>query len=233
MLRRPSNVAVITADIIGSTQYQPRERARITQQLHQAFALVSKQYAPAVHTPATFRITAGDEFQWVISSPATAFEIVLFLRSIVAAIKAKPLVTFRASIGVGAMTVAGGKSSYEKDGPAFVRSRLGLTFLAKRRTRWTTLVTDDPSTDKAADAVLTLLDSFQQRWTRSQWEAVRWALAGLNRTEIAAKLHVAHQSASKRLIAAEWDAFIVGFRFVGELVDSAHSATRAQQLPAS
>jgi hypothetical protein len=72
--------------------------------------------------------------------------------------------------------------------------------------------------------VLTLLDSFQQRWTRPQWEAVRWALRGLNRTEIAAKLRVAHQSASKRLIAAEWDTFVVGYKLIGDLIESAQTA---------
>src|SRR6266852_3686964 len=111
--------------------------------------------------------------------PAKVFEIVVFLRSIVAGIKVKPLVMFRASIGVGALIVGGGTSSYEKDGPAFVQSRAGLLFLANGRTRWTALVTGEPSIDKTADVLLTFLDSIQQRWTRSQWEAVRWALMGL------------------------------------------------------
>lgn len=226
MAKPRSAVAVITADLVGSTRYQPRDRALITRRLRQAFVLVAKQYPQAVNTPATFRITAGDEFQWVVAAVPDAFDIVVFLRAVVAAIDVDPVVAFRASIGVGVLTVGGGASSYEQDGPAFVRSRAGLTFLGRRRSRWTALVSGEAATDRTADAVLTLLDSFQQRWTRSQWEAVRWALAGLNRTEIAARLGVAHQSASKRLIAAEWDTFAVGCGLIRELLESGRGPTR-------
>jgi hypothetical protein len=40
----------------------------------------------------------------------------------------------------------------------------------------------------------------------------------MNRTQIAAKLNVAHQSVSKRLIAAQWDQFRVGTNFIGHVL---------------
>jgi hypothetical protein len=214
-------VAVTTADIIGSTKYAPRDRARINKELRRAFEAVGAAYPKAVHTRVAFRITAGDEFQWAIRTAQHAFEMLVFLRSLVSSLDIEPKVSFRASIGVGAMTVTGGSSSYEKDGPAFARSRQGLVQLSRTRgprSRWTAVVTGDPETDRTVNVVLTFLDALQQQWTRSQWKAIRWALTGMNRTQIAAKLNVAHQSVSKRLIAAQWDQFRVGANFIGHVL---------------
>lgn len=221
-MARPPSVAVITADLIASRLYSPKDRQRIDAGLRAAIEVASKQYRRDIHTPASFRVTGGDEFQWVIKTSRRAFEILLFLRALVTGIKVEPMLMFRASIGIGQITVDGRRSSYEKDGPAFVRSRAGLDFLSAHRLRITSLGTGHDFVDRTGNVVLTLLDSFQQRWTRSQWEAIRWALVGMKRTEISEHLDVAHQNVSKRLIAAEWDTFKVGSEFMGELIEPVH-----------
>lgn len=222
------DVVVITADIINSRVYRPRDRAAIAKGLRDAIRITSRQYRRDIHTPVSFRVTIGDEFQWVIGTPTKAFEVLLFMRSVVADLKIDPMVAFRASIGVGPIAVNTGRSSYEKDGPAFVRSRDGLDFLNSHRSRWTALIIGDGPADQTADALMTLLDSFQQRWTRLQWQAVRLTLTGMKRAEIATRLRVAHQNISKRLIAAEWDVFRVGAESVSQLIEHRNTGQRVR-----
>jgi hypothetical protein len=95
-------------------------------------------YPKAVHTRLAFRITAGDEFQCVFSDIAKTFEILTYLRATLATSGLEPIVRFRASIGVGEISVAGKSSPYEEDGEAFAQARRGLEQLEKgRHNRWT------------------------------------------------------------------------------------------------
>jgi hypothetical protein len=222
MSRKRSHVAVITADIIGSRQYSGRERGLIDKELRRAIDVATRQYRKFIHTPASFRVTVGDEFQWIVGVPSKAFEILVFLRSLAAGIKVRPMVAFRASIGVGEIAVNTGRSPYEKDGPPFLRSRTGLDFLVDHKRRWTTLTTGDVFCNRIAETMLTLLDSFQKRWTQAQWEAIRWTMMGHARKDIARRLRVAPQNVSKRLIAAEWDTFAAGAALIQELTDTTH-----------
>jgi len=70
--------------------------------------------------------------------------------------------------------------------------------------KWTALITGDEDTDTSAAAVLCLADYIMQGWTVAQWEAVRWALLGFKRKEMARKLKIAHQNVTKRILAAGW-----------------------------
>lgn len=217
--KKKHSVAVLTADIIQSTRYSQRERQQLNRVLLKSFREVDHRYSKAVHTPLTFRITAGDEFQCVFVDIPKTFEILTYLRATVIASGLKPPVRFRASIGVGQISVVGKSNSYEEDGEAFVRSRRGLEQLEKsRHTRWTRIVTGQPDLDQPVDVILLLLDHMQQRWTLPQWEAVRWSLRNLTREEISRKLKVAHQNVTKRLSAAGWQQFRSGSAFVASLL---------------
>ena len=69
--------------------------------------------------------------------------------------------------------------------------------------------------------VLTYQDLLEEKWTRAQWEAIRWRLILPTYEEIANKLGVAYQNVQKRLKAANWDEFSQGIGFV-EKVLTAH-----------
>lgn len=58
MARKETRVAVVTADIIGSTRYSRPDRRRVDRLLHVAFREVQRRYPRATHTPLSFRITA-------------------------------------------------------------------------------------------------------------------------------------------------------------------------------
>jgi len=230
-LSHPGLVAVATADVIGSSRYGARDRRQLDQVLRRAFREVEHRYPKAVHTRMTFRITAGDEFQWVMSDVSQTFDALMYLRAVVAGAELVPVPRFRASIGVGDIVVSKRDSPYEEDGSAFARSRLGLQAVTKGRgpLRWTKLITGASESDAAADAVLCLADYMMQGWTTRQWEAIRWSLLDFKREEIARKLDVAHQNVTKPLHAAGWLHFQVAADFLRQLLeDTAHLQTGAE-----
>ena len=215
-------VSVVTADIIHSTRYDSNSRRRINTILKRSFADLIRKYPNSIHTRLAFRITAGDEFQFVVTNVPQSFDLLTYLRASVAmSNKIRPTITFRAAIGVGGITLSRGSNSYEKDGEAFVRARKGLEELDRRRQRLTKIVTGNPDTDPIGDLTLLFMDRLQNSWTVPQWEAVKWSLLGFKREEIAGKLKVAHQNVTKRLTAAGWQEFLAGSQFLRELLEKA------------
>jgi len=140
-----------------------------------------------------------------------------------------------ASLGVGELSTPKRASSYEEDGSAFLRSRRGLEDIARRRglVRWTKIVTGTDGIDASIDAVLCLGDFIQESWTVTQWEAIRWALLGATREDIAKRLHIAHQNVTKRLLAAGWPYFADSADYVRRaLVAASDTHQRVQRKAA-
>ncbi|MGH9867201.1 MAG: SatD family protein [Candidatus Polarisedimenticolia bacterium] len=220
MARRARSVAVLTADVVGSSRYSSADRRKLDRIIRLAFAEVERRFPGAIHTQMAFRITAGDEFQCVIADAPRALDIVAYLRAVVATGGLTPPVRLRASVGIGAITTPRRANPYEEDGPAFVNARQGLEEIHRARSlRDTALVTRSPEVDAAADAVLSLMDFIQRSWTVPQWEAVRWSLLGFTREAIASKLKVAHQNVTKRLRAAGWPHCETAWAFLRELIE--------------
>ena len=214
-------VSVVTADIIKSRRYSPDSRRRIDSILKKAFADLARKNPEAIHTKLAFRITVGDEFQCVFSDVPRSFDLLTYLRAAVAISEIKPLISFRAAIGVGGISIEGKSNPYEEDGEAFVRARNGLE-RAKKKKRLTTVITGNPEVDRVVDLVLSLTDRLQKSWTLPQWEAVRWTLLGLTREEISRKLGVAHQNVTKRLSAAGWQEFKEASQFIAETLETSN-----------
>jgi len=154
----------------------------------------------------------------VFSDVPHSFDLLTYLRASVVISDIKPLVSFRAAIGVGGISIGGKSNPYEEDGEAFVRARKGLDHLKKKK-RLTTIITEKPEIDRVADLVLSFTDRLQKGWTLPQWEAVKWTLLGLTREEISGKLNVAHQNVTKRLSAAGWQEFKEASQFLRELLE--------------
>ncbi len=216
-------VAVVTCDVVRSQRYSSEQRRKIDAILKKEFTTVSKTYKNAVHTPTSFNVTVGDEFQFVLSKVEKAYEVTVFYRALVALAKITPMITFRSSIGIGEIAVENKRDSYSQDGQAFHRSRLGINFFrdqkfkGKRRTK---IVTGDSPLDETLDMILTYQDLLEEKWTRAQWEAVRWQLMLPTYEKIAKELGVAYQNAQKRLKAASWDEFNRGIEFVEKVLTS-------------
>jgi hypothetical protein len=237
-----THVAVVTADIIGSSRYSQQDRRRLDGILRRAFEEVERRFRDVIHTRLAFRITAGDEFQFVVSAIPEAFTVLMYLRALVAAGGFCHRL-FRASLGVGEIGVPA-RWPVRRGRDAFVRSRRGLRDRqGGSRVRWFAIT--EHEIDSTADVVLCLVDYMLQSWTVPQWEAIRWSLLGLTREEIARKLRrpsasragrssgrgraqIAHQNVTKRLLAAGWPYFQVADAFLRRLLEEAGRGTRRE-----
>jgi hypothetical protein len=224
----PSVVAVVTADVVASSTYSPADRRRLDGALRRAFRTVERRFSRALLSRPAFRITAGDEFQFVVSDVPEAFRVVTYLRALVAAAGLRPPIRLRAGIGVGEIAITGRLSSYEGDGVAFQLARLALEQAGGTRglVRWTSLTTGVPEVDDTANILLLLIDRMEQGWTGPQWEAIRWSLLGRKREWIGRRLGIAHQNVTKRLSAAGWPYFEPALDFVGVLLSRACAPDR-------
>ncbi len=220
----PKRVAVVTGDIIDSRKYAGSARTRLNNALTRGVQLATSTVPRVALTRLDFRITAGDEFQFVLKSPERALEMLILLRSILALESVTPPIRFRAAVGVGAVKYRPSRSAaarpYEWDGPAFVRARSGLDVIKRQRSpeRWTTIITGTPAVDVQVDVILGLADHLQRSWTSAQWEAIGWTMRGLKRHETARHLKVAHQNVSKRLNAAGWPAAATAMTYIRMLM---------------
>jgi hypothetical protein len=214
-------VAVVTCDIVRSQRYSTDQRRKIDTILKKEFTTVTKTYKNVVHTPTSYNVTVGDEFQFVLSKVEKTYELTVFYRALVALADLTPMLSFRSSIGVGEIAVENKKDSYSQDGKAFHRSRAGINvfrdqkFKGKRRTK---IITGDTTLNETLDAILMYQDLLEEKWTRAQWEAIRWRLMLPTYEEIANKLGVAYQNVQKRLKAANWDEFSQGIEFVEKVL---------------
>jgi hypothetical protein len=210
-------VAVVTCDIIQSQKYSTEQRKKIDSLIRSEFTTLSKIYKNTIHTPTSFNVIQGDEFQFVLAEALKAYEIMVFYRALLALSDLTPLLGFRSSIGIGEIAVESKKGSYSQDGQAFHRSRLGINFFrsnkvkGKRRTK---IVTGDANFDHTLDTILMYQDLLEEKWTRAQWEAVRWRFVLSTYEEIASRLGIAYQNVQKRLKAANWDEFSRGLEFI-------------------
>lgn len=215
-------VAVVTCDILGSRKYSTLVRKEIDAALKQAFDVVIQSYRDAIHTPASFKVIEGDEFQFVIGKPQKAYEILIFYRALAALHSIRPMLTFRASIGIGEIAVVTHKNSYSEDGQAFHLSRLGMEQFNnqksrdKRRSR---IVTGDSAFDDTLDIIAMYQDMLEANWTFAQWEAVRWRLVSPTYEDIASKIGVAYQNIQKRLKAAHWEEFGCGMAYIEKTLE--------------
>lgn len=216
-------IAAVTCDIQGSSKYSTEVRRKINQILRDTFNSLYDIHRDAIHTPASFSVIKGDEFQFVLSKPERAYEVVLFYRTLAALEELKPILVFRTSIGIGEIAVENKASSYSQDGQAFHLSRRGMNnFINKKdvEKRRTIIVTGDENLNENISIILMYQDLFESRWTKEQLEAVRWRMEKLSYKEIAEKVGVAWQSVQKRLNAAHWNQFDKGLKFIGKLIQT-------------
>lgn len=214
---RQEIISVVTCDIIRSRKYSTVQRKQIDTVLRRAFSTLSRVYKETIHTPLSFNIIMGDEFQFVVDKPEKSYEMVVYYRALVALADLTPVVSFRSAIGVGEIAVENRKDSYAQDGKAFHQSRQGIEqfqdqkWKGKRRSK---ILTGDTALDETLDIVLMYQDLLEEGWTRSQWEAIRWRFELSTYEDIAKKIGIAYQNVQKRLKAARWDEFSQGLAFV-------------------
>ena len=147
--------AVIIADVSGSKQLSGRSRYQTQLFLKSAIVQINEEFQGDIEAP--FTITKGDEFQGLLSTLRSAFEIVLAFEKLIFPVK------LRFGIGTGNIFRMGGRLPIEMDGPAFHRANAALNQAKKKKMAYC-LKTEDASLDMLTNTIFQLMTAIKMRW---------------------------------------------------------------------
>lgn len=201
--------AVITADIIKSSSYDPVSYEFIINQLKEEANLIKKDFAPSY---IEFEISRGDSFQLVLYDANKALQIAMRFKAAINKIvlsnkkskSSSKIVDIRMSIGIGAIEYESDVVS-ESNGPAFHYSGRGFDNLMKKNDIKTMIRTDNANINDEFETSLKLLDYLIDKWSIASAEVVYYLLQGLTETKIAERLGISQAAVNLRKKAAGWD----------------------------
>ena len=193
-----SVVAVLTGDLIGSTQVEPA----VVDQALSALAEATLEAGQWTHADPRFTRFRGDGWQILISSePKLALRIAVFLMARLRARKT-PIAT-RIAIGIGPIDSQGTRDLSDAGGAAFVASGRALDGMSRIKT----VAVAGPETwvTNLHSGFVNLVEATIRRWTPEQAEAIAFYLHPDNPTleNIAARLGITIQAVSYRIRGAD------------------------------
>lgn len=156
----PSNIAVLTGDIVNSTSLGREDRDAV----FAALSAGAKSVESLQNFPPQFERFSGDSWQMLVQ-PKFALRACLLLRAYIRQ-ESKAYET-RISVGVGAIEPLSPQGLGASDGPAFQASGRALTAL--KRDRYLCINTD-------LNPVFILADEISKRWTQAQARVVAISL---------------------------------------------------------
>lgn len=195
--------AVITADMVNSTQFSREESTAWLEELlailhqNQAFKWALK--------PEIYR---GDSFQAVLKSSDEAMRMAILARACMR--KHAPNADMRVAIGIGhteQLTDRPGTS----DGEAFRLSGHLADTIRQQKARIGIAL---PRPSEPLSATLDLLETVIESWTSAQSQVIEALLLGKNVTQIAEMLSISQSAASQRVASSKWwaiDSFLATF----------------------
>ncbi|MEZ5335335.1 MAG: SatD family protein [Methanolobus sp.] len=195
--------AVITGDIVKSSEFDYAARNQLIDYLHSSFNLIEKQLELGSSILLPFEIYRGDSFQVVLSSPERALisSVLLSLRLMLFYSGKKP-VNSRISIGIGTIDYIPESGNIgEADGLAFRLSGKNLDKM-KQRGQKLLVSTQNPSLNLMFESQCAFFDFLADRWTPVQKEILSGKLSGLTQEEIAYKQGKSQSSISQSLKSA-------------------------------
>jgi hypothetical protein len=194
-LRDDPDTAVLTGDLIGSTEAAPEALERAMAVLADAARGVSGWTAGADTRFTRYR---GDGWQMHVAEPGLALRAALVLTARLRAADAG--LATRAAIGIGRVDSMGSGDLADAHGPAFETSGHALDRMPRTRR----LTIDGEGITPLHRIVVDLLDERSARWTREQAEAMALHLAPDNPTltDIAPRLGISPQAVNYRLAGA-------------------------------
>ncbi len=201
--------AVITADIIKSSSYDPESYEFIINKLKEEANLIKQAYAPVY---IEFEISRGDSFQLVLHDADKALQIAMRFKAAINKIvlsnkkskSSSKIVDIRMSIGIGAIAYESNIVS-ESNGPAFHYSGRGFDNLMKKNDIKTMIHTDNANVNDEFKTSLKFLDYLIDKWSIASAEVVYYLLQGLTETKIAERLGISQAAVNLRKKAAGWD----------------------------
>ncbi|QNJ98707.1 SatD family protein [Constantimarinum furrinae] len=201
-------IAVISGDLINSSQYEPKTLTSVLKVLKKEFKVIEKQYP---EEKIYFSLFRGDSFQGVIENPQLALTIAFQIKTAVSSYtnvedrpkNAIPSADVRISIGIG-------EAEYEKDsivegnGEAFQFSGRTLDGMKSEGTKMA-LTTANSEINEEFKVHLKFLDATTDRWSIASAEVVYYLINNLKEQDIAHKLDRSQAAINHRKKAAGWD----------------------------
>ncbi len=193
-------VAVITADLIDSSNYSEALTNGVISAIKQEFKNFKKQFE------ADFKIYRGDSLQGILEHPQHALLAALILKSAVLKQSAgeKTRADLKISIGIGEIDFKA-KNLEESNGPAFHFSGRALDAMKTENTK-IAITTADENLNSEFEASLALLDEITTRWSIASAEVVYYLLYHKKEVEIAQELGISQSAVNQRKKAAGWEA---------------------------
>jgi len=187
--------AVITGDIVKSRKFGSNREKALNALKETLDSLSNFKNKSIGGISDIFR---GDSFQIVVSEPASALEIAIFLKArlLTETIKEKNI-DVRIAIGIGKIEAFNKENIPESDGEAFRLSGNALDGISKYRRL--SIKSNIDELNKQLKFVSSSLDSITRRWSPEQAEAILLWLSENTQTSISEKLGISQPAVNQRL----------------------------------
>jgi GGDEF domain-containing protein len=200
-------IAVITGDLVNSSQYSAEMMEDILLILKEEFKGISKQFSEKIY----FSLHRGDSFQAVVEEPDKALSIALFIKAAVrryadvaeASKSSLSSADIRISIGIGEATFQKDALS-ESNGEAFQFSGRALDAMKSEGLKMS-LTTPNTEVNKEFKVHLKFLDAITNRWSLASAEVVYYLLNHHKEQEIANMLNRSQAAINQRKKVAGWE----------------------------
>jgi hypothetical protein len=199
----PDVIAVLTGDVVDSSQLDRQERRTLPGVLRAAAKELQRAFGKAV--PYDLEIFRGDSWQLVVTEPTLGIRAALFFRACVIAEspEGKRLDT-RVAVAVDRIDFVPKRNISEGDGAAYRASGESLDQLGVG----TRLTLAAPGDQAWRDVTVRLVDAVVQDWTARQARAVAGRLRGWTQVQIAERWpeRITQQSVARHLARSHWAA---------------------------
>lgn len=196
--------AVISADVIGSTQLAPAVRKQVTPAIKKALEILRKK------GKVKFGIERGDFIQAEIE-PGEGLRGVLLLKASLnqidassdSSLQSNAEVDIRISLGLGNISLDRSKPG-ESDGTAYQLSGRGLDQLKSTRQKLL-FQCEAEDINQELNTMSKAMEFITDRWTKGSAQVVELFLEGLKEVEIAGRLGISQPAVNQRKKTAGWD----------------------------
>jgi hypothetical protein len=198
--------AVITGDLVGSSEISYNDREILLSALHESFFFVSNTLHPDNNSIPPFEISRGDSFQALFSDPENALMAsVLIILKLSLFSEADRKLETRISIGIGSVEYLSESGNVgEADGQAFRLSGRTLDSM-KGQEKKLMITSSNPALNLILESQCAFFDNTATRWTKIQKQFLLEKLTGRTQNEIALKYGKSQSTISQSLKAAGFD----------------------------
>lgn len=195
--------AVITGDIVDSTQYSEHERELIYRHVQ---LLLDELNNAQDDRYVQYR---GDSIQGLVQDVRVALRQLCYIKATINSIalyegQRKIEVNIRLALGIGTVDFLSDRIE-ASDGDAFRHSGRRLDTMKKEGID-IAFASGDTALNAQWDTLFRLADAVMNKWTVSSAELVRELLTGKNESEVSNLLHISQPAVNLRKQAASWEA---------------------------